>query len=262
MKKNDKRYFAINNIKDRKIIHAFFSKKNGYSKNNFFSLNCSLNSKDNKKIVEKNIQLAKKILGISNKKIKFLNQNHSNKIAIIDNNNFDKKIIADGSITKNKNIALAILTADCAPIFIFNQSNTHICSLHAGWRGCLKNIIKESIKIMKKKNIKINELRAIVGPCLGKKNFEVDDIFKRNFLKKNNIYQKFFYINKKNKKIYFDMRGLINFQLKNEGVNKISNILLDTYSNDDLFFSQRRSSHKKTLPTGRMINIISFNDQS
>ena len=39
----------------------------------------------------------------------------------------------------------------------------------------------------------------------------------------------------------------------------IENIELDTYSNEELFFSHRRSSHNDKLPTGRMINIIGFN---
>ena len=55
------------------------------------------------------------------------------------------------------------------------------------------------------------------------------------------------------------MRGLINFQLFEVGVFNIENIDIDTYSNSKLFFSHRRSTHEKKLPTGRMINIIGFN---
>ena len=54
------------------------------------------------------------------------------------------------------------------------------------------------------------------------------------------------------------MRSLINFQIKNSKINNITNFNFDTYQNEDLFFSHRRSSHKDSLPTGRMINIIGF----
>ena len=57
---------------------------------------------------------------------------------------------ADGSITKDKSIVLAIMTADCAPIFIFDSDCSFICSLHIGWRGCLENIVKTAVyKIIK-----------------------------------------------------------------------------------------------------------------
>ena len=54
------------------------------------------------------------------------------------------------------------------------------------------------------------------------------------------------------------MRGLINFQLQNCFLNQISNISLDTYKNEELFYSHRKSIHQGILPTGRMINIIGF----
>ena len=66
--------------------------------------------------------------------------------------------------------------------------------------------------------------------------------------------------NSKNQKTYFDIRALINFQLQKYSINKIINIAIDTYSNKDLFFSHRKSTHNGSLPTGRMINIISFRD--
>ena len=54
------------------------------------------------------------------------------------------------------------------------------------------------------------------------------------------------------------MQGLIKFQLIKNNINNIANIELDTYSNKELFFSHRRSTHDQKLPTGRMINIIGF----
>ena len=80
------------------------------------------------------------------------------------------------------------------------------------------------------------------------------------FINKNFQYEKFFSKNSEKNKLNFDMRGLINFQLQNYSVNKIFNVVVDTYSNKNLFFSHRKSMHKGSSPTGRMINIISFRD--
>ena len=254
----DKNYFIAEDILAKKIAYGFFSKKGCCSKVNFYSLNCSNTSGDEKKIVKKNIQIAQNKLGLEDCDLKFIKQIHSNKVEIIDKNNLNKMIVADGSITKNKKIALAVMTADCAPIFIFDLESSFVCCLHIGWKGCLNNIVKSAIKKISK--FTNNKLTAIVGPCLSKENFEVEEKFKNNFIKKNLYYENFFIKKSKKLKSHFDMRGIINFQLKNCFVDKISNIAIDTYSNENLFFSHRRATHSSALPTGRLINIIGFRD--
>ena len=253
-------YFVAEDIKTKKITYGFFSKEGGCSKGNYDSLNCSKSSGDNKKLVTTNINIAKKKLGLEDSKLKLIRQIHSNKVEIIDQKNLNEKIVADGSITKNKNIALAIMTADCAPIFIFDLDCSLICCLHVGWKGCLSNIVKIAIKIISK--ITSQELIAIAGPCLSKENFEVGEKFKDVFITQDLHYENFFTIKSNQQKPHFDMRGLINYQLQSCSVNKISNVDIDTYSNEHLFFSHRRSSHLYTLPTGRLINLIGFRDVS
>ena len=251
-------YFNLNKFK--KIINiGFFTSVGGLSKGNYSSLNCSKSSKDKKITINKNINIALQKLDISHKKLKLINQIHSNKVICVNNNNYNKKMSGDGLITSERKIALGVLTADCAPIFIFDVKQSTICCLHAGWKGALSNIIKIAIKKMKNKKIDTKNMVAIVGPCLNKKNFEVNKNFKLNFLKKNKLYIKFFRQKNKYKDI-FDLRGLINYQLREMGVKNIYNINRDTYKNSHIFFSHRRSVHQKNKDTGRMINIISFKD--
>ena len=125
-------------------------------------------------------------------------------------------------------------------------------------KGCLTNIVKTAVSIIAK--ITSKKLISIVGPCLNKENFEVEEKFKNIFISKDLHYETFFIIKSNKQKPFFDMRGLINYQLKSCSVDKISNIGIDTYLNEHLFFSHRRSSHLFTLPTGRLINMIGFRD--
>jgi len=57
----------------------------------------------------------------------------------------------------------------------------------------------------------------------------------------------------------FNLRKLINYQFKELGIKNIYNINKDTFSNKKVFFSHRRES-QKFRDTGRMLNIIAFND--
>ena len=253
----NKNFFSIKSVNEDKIKHGFFTKLNGFSKKQFKSLNCSLSSGDEQKIVLKNREFSLKKLNLNKKKLILLNQTHSSKVIIINRNNINKKTNADGMITSLKNVVLGILTADCAPVFIYDNKKKFVCCLHSGWKGTLNNISNNAIKLFKKNKIKNTDLVAIIGPCLGAKNYEVDKDFKEKFIKKNIKYSKFF--RKKNKtKFYFNLRGIIKYQLQQLGLKKIHNIDRDTYNNESLFFSHRRSTHKGIKSLDRLINIISF----
>ena len=56
---------------------------------------------------------------------------------------------ADGIITKNKNVLLGILTADCAPVILLGKEYFGI--LHVGWRGLLNNIILNAVNFFIKR---------------------------------------------------------------------------------------------------------------
>ena len=82
-------------------------------------------------------------------------------------------------------------------------------------------------------------------------------VLRKDSVIKNLVIQDF--LEKKNNiKFYFNLRGLIKYQLKELGIKKIHNVNLDTYTNKSLFFSHRRSAHKYKKATGRLINLISI----
>ena len=244
-------------IKNSPAKHGFFTRLDGLSKKQFRSLNCSSSNDDDKKNVKENRLIAIKNLNLNKKKLILITQTHSSKVIRITKNNLDKNITADGVITSLNNVILGILTADCAPVIIYDDKNKFVCNLHSGWKGSLNNISQTAIKLFDKYQIKRKNLTAIVGPCLGVKNYEVDKNFQRMFIEKNIKYSKFFrYKNKK--KSYFNLRALINYQLSELGLKKIYNINRDTYSSENLFFSHRRCTHKEEKTTGRLINLISL----
>ena len=244
-------------IKKSHIKHGFFTSLNGLSKKEYKSLNCSTSNDDNKKIVLANRLIAMKNLNLNKKKLILIKQTHSSKVIRINERNLNQILEADGIITSLNNIVLGILTADCAPIFIYDDKNKFVCNLHSGWKGSLNNISQKAMKIFDKYQIKRKNLTAIVGPCLGVLNYEVDKDFQKKFIKKDAKYSKFF-LYKNKKKSYFNLRALINYQLSELGLKKIHNINRDTYSNDNLFFSHRRATHKGQKTTGRLINLISL----
>ena len=132
--------------KFNELKHCFFSRKGGFSKGLYKSLNCGKGSKDNKKIINKNINYVSKKIGVKSFNLVLMHQTHSNRVLEIKKNYYKRKVLSDAMITKNKGIALGVLTADCVPILLFDKKSKIIGCIHAGWKGALSGIIKNTIK--------------------------------------------------------------------------------------------------------------------
>ena len=249
-------YFSKKLKKFKNINHCFFSRKGGFSKGIYKSLNCGEGSKDNKKIIKKNLHFVTRKIKVDKKKIALMYQTHSNKVIVISikNNNLIK-FRADAIITKIKGLALGVVTADCVPIILFDVKNHIIGCIHAGWKGALSGIIENTLKKFEKLNTK-NKIYAAIGPCIGKKSYEVDSAFYEKFIsksKKNRIY----FVNKKKNKKLFNLRKYVSDKLKKFNVI-IDNINKDTFKEKDNFFSYRRSQKLGQNDYGRCISVITM----
>ena len=235
------------------IEHGFFNSKGGYSKGIYESLNCGIGSKDLKKNVVRNLEKVAKQINTTKQNIILLNQVHSNKVINV-RDIFKIRRIGDGLITNRKKLALGILTADCAPILIFDPKKKIIAALHAGWKGAFKDIIGKTINKLNQKGSKSKDLIAVVGPCISIKNYEVKKDFLNKFLQKSKKNIKFFKLY--NKKIFFSLNSYIKSQLINMKVKKIEIIHKNTFPKKNNFFSSRRSIKNKFNDYGRNISII------
>jgi YfiH family protein len=154
-------------------------------------------------------------------------------------------------------LPIGVLTADCAPILIHDQSAKMVAAIHAGWRGAYKDIIKNVIKFMIKKGCSPKNMTAVVGPCISIKNYEVKKDFFKKFFKKDKKNEIFF--KKIKNKIYFSLNKYIYFQLKYQNIKNIEIIKKDTFDIKNNFFSARRSIQSKYNDYGRNISIIMIN---
>ncbi len=239
--------------KYKNISHGFFNKLGGYSNGIYKSLNCGTGSKDNKNNINKNLKKICRKIKCTKTKLVLLNQTHSNKVFSIKKIP-KKKPIGDALITSKSKYALGILTADCAPVFIFDPKKNIISAIHAGWKGAYKKIIYKTIDELKIKGSNVKDLIVVVGPCISKYNYEIKKDFLSKFIKQNKKNIRFFSFNKK--KIFFSLNEYIRSQLKNIGVKNIEIINKDTYLRKNNFFSSRRSLKNKYYDYGRNLSVI------
>jgi YfiH family protein len=179
-------------------------------------------------------------------KTQWLEQVHGNKVVEI------KKVVnqairADACITREKNIALAVMTADCLPILLSHKGGTEVAAIHGGWRSLAANIIGNTLGKMQSKPA---DVFAWLGPCIGKNTFEVGSVVKETFIKQNKVFEDAF-TEQCNGKYLANLSRIAQLQLQLLGVHNITSSEQCTFEQTDKFYSYR-----KEKVTGRMASII------
>lgn len=111
-------------------------------------------------------------------------QVHGNRVINLESAQFDNSVIeeADAVMTALDNVAVAVRTADCVPIFIYD-TRRHVCAVvHAGWKGTQLKIGPQTIYMMQDSyGSKAADLTVVLGPCIRDCCYEVSDEFKNIF---------------------------------------------------------------------------------
>jgi len=223
-------------------------------------LNCGPGSSDKKKNIQKNLEIVRNKIKakFKSKKIVLLNQVHSSKFYYISKHSkINNKFEGDALITDIRRIPVAVLTADCAPILIYDKNRKMIAAIHAGWKGAYKDIVKKVVKFMIKKGCSSKNIIAAIGPCISSNNYQVRTDFIKKFIKKDK--KNIIFFKKTKNKNYFNLNKYIHFQLKSLNIKKIDIIYKDTFNAKNNFFSARRSISRNENDYGRNISIIMIN---
>lgn len=210
--------------------------------------NLGLHVGDNKAVVDMNRALLLDYLP-PDTGIQWLEQIHGNNVEYVDNVN--DVLIADASITSQKKLALAIITADCLPIVFSSIDGDEIATIHGGWKPLYKNVIEHTISKMQ---TPVDELYVWLGPCIGAEKFEVGEDVYTDFLSCHHCFIKAFTLIENTtleKKYLADLHLIATIQLNLLGIENIYSLPHCTFSMEEDYYSYRRQN-----VTGRMATII------
>jgi YfiH family protein len=144
----------------------------GVSRGVYAGLNLATHVDDNPASVQANRDLLVSQLGLEQAPV-WLEQVHGKAIIEAAANSALEQ--ADGSITEERGLPLAIMTADCLPIVMWDSSRSRVCALHAGWRGLASGIIAAGAKLFRGK------FSAFIGPGIGPCHYEIDQTVREQF---------------------------------------------------------------------------------
>ena len=131
---------------------------------------------DLKQNVDKNRQTVANIMEYKNEDLVYMNQVHGNNVQIVDINS--PKLIenCDGIITKEKNLPLMVMVADCIPILFFDEIQGVIAAVHAGRNSTFLKIAQITAnKMINELGCNANNIKVIFGPSIHSCCYEVSD---------------------------------------------------------------------------------------
>jgi len=237
--------------------HGFFTRKGGASSGLFAGLNCGRRSTDQSDMVQVNRARVAGAMGVGPDRLATVRQVHSSHVVTLDDAAdipATRDIDADGLVTARRDVALAVLTADCQPVLLADPAAGVVGACHAGWRGALDGVIEATVAAMQA--LGATDIRAVIGPTISQAAYEVGPDFMDRFLVEDDDHQRFF-SGGPNGRPMFDLPAFGLSRLRAAGVTAEWSRHC-TYSDPARFFSYRRATHEGQVDYGRLISAIAL----
>ena len=170
---------------------------------------------------------------------------------------------ADALVSQQRGRGLAIMTADCVPIVLYQPTSGKMAAIHAGWQGLACGVIQETVK----RFTESGSVQAWIGVCISQANYEVNtDVrdkllagcIEHQTLSEAHIdaFVSLFSTSSHNDKIKLNLPRLAAAQLSAAGVTVNTQLPIDCSYADTHYYSYRRQTHLQQPATGRMALII------
>ncbi|CAA0124025.1 Polyphenol oxidase [BD1-7 clade bacterium] len=152
-----------------------------------------------------------------------------------------------------------VMTADCLPVLICDETATVAAAIHAGWRGLAAGVIENTLAAIKRRHPELN-LMAWLGPAIGPSAFEVGEDVRQAFVTDTDVG-----VDEKRAadaafkplqvagKYHADLYQLARLRLARAGISAVYGGDFCTYSDVRRFYSYRRDGQ-----TGRMASFIAL----
>lgn len=155
--------------------------------------------------------------------------------------------VADASVAHQRHAVCVVMTADCLPVLLCDESGTVVGAAHAGWRGLCDGVIEATVAAM---GVAPQTLMAWLGPAISQRAFEVGGEVRTAFMQHAPEAAQAF-IEKPEGKWMADIYLLARQRLHALGITRIYGGGLCTYGDAEQFYSYRRDG-----TTGRMGSFI------
>lgn len=209
------------------------------------SLNLATHVGDDVEHVQHNRLLLRQKLMLPSEPL-WLTQVHGTRV--VSAGNEVPNVEADGAYSHQVGRVVAVMTADCLPVFIADKAGSFVMVLHAGWRGVADQIIAQSLQQAKMSG---HQLMAWIGPGIGADAFEIGGEVRDELLRLGSALPEHFYPLATADKWLANLSAMAVWQCQQLSFSWVGASELCTYRDATSFFSYRRDG-----VTGRMASLM------
>lgn len=237
------------------VPHAFLGRRGGVSTGLHAGLNVGWGSDDDRAAIAENRRRA--IAAVKpGATLVTVHQVHSALAVTAEPGPDDARPHADALVTDRPDLLIGVLTADCVPVLLADPQAGVVGAAHAGWKGAIGGVVASTVDAMETLGAARSRIAAAIGPAIGKRSYEVDDAFLARFCADEAENERFFLAGRRAGHHQFDIEAYVVSRLAAAGVRRIEALGLDTYADEDRFFSYRRATHRGEPGYGRQIALI------
>jgi hypothetical protein len=189
----------------------------------------------------------------------FVKQVHSAQVLAVSAPLAGDPIEADALVSATPGLALAIRTADCAPVLMWDREAGVIGAAHAGWRGAFGGVLEATVDAMERLGAARSAISAAIGPTIAQPSYEVDAGFRDRLLGSDSDSAALFKPGARPDHFLFDLPRYVALRLRaGAGVDRVQDLARDTYAEAETFHSYRRATHRSAPTKGRQISLIAL----
>jgi YfiH family protein len=163
------------------VVAAFTGRSGGTSAQPHATLNLGLRVGDDLRQVLANRRRVATVLGLAGRPWALARQVHGARILTVEARRLGQGPPeakpplgdADGLVTTDPGVVLAVLTADCAPVLLADPAAGVVGALHAGWRGLAAGVVEAGVAAMAELGADPAATAGLVGPAVGGCCYEV-----------------------------------------------------------------------------------------
>ncbi|GAA4530969.1 peptidoglycan editing factor PgeF [Brachybacterium paraconglomeratum] len=141
----------------------FTGREGGVSTGEHAGLNLARHVGDEEHAVTRNRELLEAELGVP---LVFVNQVHSAEVHALPPTGMAPVVTADALVTDRRDVALAIMVADCLPVLLSDPVSGTIAAAHAGRAGLLGGVLQRTLEVMAEFGARPADLTASIGPAI------------------------------------------------------------------------------------------------
>lgn len=227
----------------RRVVTA---RAGGFSTGPYTSFNLGDHVGDDPEAVRRNrLRLAEEI-GVDRSRMVWMEQIHSRNVTRVDGPVSEPVPATDALVTTTKDLALAVLSADCVPLLLSDEKAGVIAAVHAGRVGARIGIVPRVLEEMERAGAKISRIGGFLGPAASGRHYEVPADMQADV--ENHLPGSATRTAEGTPGL--DLRAGIRRQLLAAGVSAVAQDPRCTIEDPALF------SHRRGAPTGRLASVI------